>query len=173
MPAFASSPGVALAWRAGLFGAAAAAFWWAISLPPVYPYQSTAAAPPAEAAPAAADPAGSQGAGSDSYPDIAAHPLFYPSRKPWTPPPPPPPPKADETPAAPPLNGYTLVGVVISGDRRSALIKEPSGSKTLVLETGHTLDGWRLQDVMTDKVKFESGKQTFELAFPRPAERKG
>lgn len=167
------APGLAL--RLVAFLAAGAAFWSAISLPPVFTADGPADAArpaPAQAAPAGGTPDDLRGE-SDQASRIAAHPLFYPSRKPWTPPPPPEPPKGEEKPPAPPLSGYKLVGVVISGTSQSALIKEPSGEKTLVLQAGQTLDGWELKRVTKDKVHFESGGQAYELAFPRPAERNG
>ncbi len=55
------------------------------------------------------------------YPAVASHPLFHPTRLPWVPPLAPEP----EAPAAPvsPLLDYTLIGVVASGDQRTALLR--------------------------------------------------
>src|SRR6266850_340516 len=84
------------------------------------------------------------------YPAIAAHPLFYPSRVPWTPPPPPAPAPVVAAPST--LTAYNLVGVVVSGSMRSAMIKAGRADKTVTLSEGQALDGWTLKSITRERL---------------------
>lgn len=105
------------------------------------------------------------------YPAIAAHPLFYPSRKPWTPPPPPapapPPPAVAATPS--PLTNYFLVGVVVSDSMRSALVKAQT-NKILTLSEGQEIDGWTLKEITPERLFFTAGNATYEMTGRKPSE---
>jgi hypothetical protein len=103
-----------------------------------------------------------------SYAAIAEHPLFYPSRMPWVPPPPPQPEPVSTAPS--PLTNYALVGVIVSGHTRSALIKPPGANKTITLEEGQELDGWTLQQITRDRLHFAAGSASYEMAFRKPSE---
>jgi hypothetical protein len=102
------------------------------------------------------------------YPAIGAHPLFYPSRAPWTPPPPP---AAAPVVAAPStLTSYDLVGVVVSGSMRSAMIKAAQANKTVTLSEGQELEGWTLKSITRERLYFTSGEATYEMARRKPSE---
>jgi hypothetical protein len=110
-----------------------------------------------------------QAFGEAAYPAIGERPLFYPTRTRWTPPPPPPaPPPVVRAP--PPLTGYTLAGVVVSGDSRTALVKAQNGRTTTILTEGQQLDGWTLQKIDETKLLFNAGNSTYEMKLPKPSE---
>ena len=70
--------------------------------------------------------------------------------------------------AGPGLDGLVLTGVVVVGDFRQALFKQPNG-RDLVLRPGATLgNGWRVGSIEPTLVRFEQGVQTRELQLPRP-----
>jgi hypothetical protein len=129
----------------------------------------------AESAPAQGSPADAALSSSPSapasprtYAAIAEHPLFFPSRQPWTPPPAiepkPPPLKAGSSPLA----NYTLVGVAITNANRVALLKSSTTAKTITLTEGRELDGWTLREINRERLRFESGGATHEIRFPAP-----
>ncbi len=125
--------------------------------------------PPAAPAPAAADAAAAPAPGEPgAYADIAAHPLFFPSRTPWVPPPPPAPVVVSKAP--PPLTNYALVGVVVSGDSRTALIRPPGARKTIMLAEGQDLAGWTLQEITRTRLRFAAGAASYDMNFPKPSE---
>jgi len=103
-----------------------------------------------------------------SYAAIAEHPLFYPSRMPWVPPPPPRPEPVSTAPS--PLTNYALVGVIVSGHTRSALIRPPGANKTITLGEGQELDGWTLQQITRDRLYFAAGGVSYEMDFRKPSE---
>lgn len=112
----------------------------------------------------------------ESYAAIADRPLFQPSRRPAIPPkpaapagavaaaprplPPPPP------PAPPPvLPAITLLAVVISADKREAVLGL-AGNKAATLAEGESLEGWVLARVLPDRVVFRLADIATEIAFP-------
>lgn len=102
-----------------------------------------------------------------SYPAIAAYPLFYPTRAPWTPPPPKPPPPQAAAPST--LSGYSLVGVVESGDKRSALIRQQT-QPVVILSEGQEIDGWTLKKITPSRLYFSSAEASYEMTRPKPSE---
>ncbi|MEQ8344249.1 MAG: hypothetical protein RIB84_27260 [Sneathiellaceae bacterium] len=169
MRAIAGSPAFALGWRFGLALLGAAILWLVVTMPP--DDAATAmrapvpdAGPLPETATGATAPA--RGAG---YADIAAHPVFFPSRAPWTPPPAPEP-EPEEAPP-PSLASFEAVGVIVSGKERLALVK-PSGDETItILALGQEFEGWILQDITQEKLHFVAGKTEYDMIFPLHAER--
>jgi hypothetical protein len=107
-------------------------------------------------------------AAATSFPTIAAYPLFYPSRMPWVPPAPPPPAPVSTAPS--PLTNYALVGVVVSGDTRSALIRPPGATKIITLVEGQELGGWKLQEITRTQLRFAAGDASYEMKFLKPSE---
>lgn len=151
-----------LTWRSVLVLMAATAVageWIAPQRLAVYaPAQSVAIDVPRSSSPAAVPPAA-------TYPAIAEHPLFYPTRQPWTPP-------AVETKAPPtqtgpvPLANYVLVGVVITNANRAALVKSSTNAKTVTLTEGRELKGWTLREITRERLRFESGGAAWDMGFP-------
>jgi lipoprotein-anchoring transpeptidase ErfK/SrfK len=157
---------MALVWRLVLVMAAAYALFAVWTAPPMdlpAPARRPAAARPSQAAEAGGD------ANAAAYSAIAEHPLFYPSRKPWQPPPPPPPPPPASTAPAP-LTDYALVGVIVSGETRSALIRPPGGNKTITIRVGQELNGWTLKEITRDRLHFAAGDAGYDMNFSKPSE---
>lgn len=162
--AFVTAP---LSWRSAVVLAAGLAA--AAQL--VAPTEPTVSGPP-PIAPAAAPSLTNRPVvrGLPNYPDIAGHPLFYPTRQPWAPPavpvssgPPAPAPKE-----LPPLQNYQLSGVVISAERRIAVLKAKDGGKTVMIAEGQDLDGWKLRRITRDAAHFTAGGSVYDLKFPSP-----
>jgi hypothetical protein len=147
-----------IAWRSLLVLAAGAAVIAELAFPWEQPAEME---PPSLTGPAALRHPGPPPPAT--YPAIAAHPLFSASRAPWVPAPEPPP---EVAPAVlPPPNGYTLVGVVLSGGTRSAILKSTNATKTVTINEGEVLGGWALRSIDAAGLHFEASGQTFDLAF--------
>jgi hypothetical protein len=114
---------------------------------------------PVEGGPATAPSTG-------TYPAIAEHPLFYPTRHPWAPPPPPATAPAAAQTGPAPLANYILGGVVITNANRLALLKSSNTAKTIALTEGRELDGWTLREIGRERLRFEFGGATYEMRFP-------
>ena len=84
---------------------------------------------------------------------VQERPLFNPTRRPFVEQPaevkkPPP-------PQAPPKLNATLLGIVINGDRRMALLRDGNSQKRLMLHQGETLQGqWVLTDITPKQAMF-------------------
>jgi general secretion pathway protein N len=109
----------------------------------------------------------------ENYANIAARPIFRPTRRPpepvrAEPPPPPPTPVVVAPPPPPPspLPPMTLVGVVIDPAGRTALLQAPNQPTTLSVRAGESVEGWLLAEVRPDGVLFRRGAQEQELTFP-------
>jgi hypothetical protein len=154
-----------LAWRAVLALVAAitvAGAWIAPrELAQYAPALGTAINVPVEGGPTAAPSAG-------TYPAIAEHPLFYPTRRPWAAPPPPAVAPVTAQTGPTPLANYTLGGVVITDAIRVALLKSSNTAKTIALTEGRELDGWTLREIGREWLRFESGGATYDMSFPLP-----
>jgi len=96
---------------------------------------------------------------------IADRPLFSPSRRPAQPIGPPAAPVTQIQPAAPPALSVTLTGIIISPERRAAILRRADGTSKAVLE-GETVNGWLLKVVAPDQAQFSYGAATVELPFP-------
>ncbi len=167
-PAFIAQVVTPLAWRFAVVLAAAStlAVAWTISpmrSEPVVHASGAGTSILAEAAAGAVTPAAKL-----SYPAIAEHPLFYPSRSPWIAPPPPPPKPVSA--ATNSLTGYAVIGVITSGSARSALIRPPGAKKTITMAEGQELDGWKLQEITRAGLRFGAGDASYEMKFLKPSE---
>jgi hypothetical protein len=58
----------------------------------------------------------------------------------------------------------------VSGDTRSALIRQPGTNTTITLGEGQELQGWRLQEITRDRLRFSSGDARYDMNFPKPSE---
>jgi len=152
-----------LSWRAALvlMAALAVAGEWIAprELAQYTPALGTAINVPALGGPAAAPSPG-------TYPAIAGHPLFYPTRQPWAPPPPPAAATTTAQTGPTPLANYILSGVVITNANRVALLKSSNTAKTIALTEGRELDGWTLREISRERLRFESGSTTYDMSFP-------
>jgi type II secretory pathway component PulC len=98
---------------------------------------------------------------------IVKRPLFSETRRPSSPPEPAPTPipSKQEAPAVP--LAATLIGIVISPDTRTAVLRMGDGKNVTVAE-GESVDGWKLSQVMPEAVRFQHVATTIELSFPIP-----
>jgi len=101
------------------------------------------------------------------YPAITTYPLFYPTRTPWAPPPPAPPPPVVAAPST--LVPYSLVGVVVSGSARRALVRTQA-KKVVTLSEGQDLEGWTLKSITPERLYFTSGDASYEMTRRKPSE---
>lgn len=99
---------------------------------------------------------------------VLARPLFSPSRRP--------PAFAVENAAMPRLSG-----IVLSPAGRVAIFQRASGTRTIVVAPGGTIDGWTVKDIATDAIslarasesvtmqpKFEAGPAAVAATAPAP-----
>ena len=101
----------------------------------------------------------------EDYAGIIERPLFSPDRKPY---------EAEVVEAKPnrpvPVNtpltkreDYSLSAVIITDDKRMALIETKNGKKIHRLREGEELDGWTLTDVQPARVSLKKGSEVKEL----------
>jgi len=85
-----------------------------------------------------------------AYPETAARPLFIPTRRP-----------APEAPAEAkgsiPKGQYVLVGVIIVGENRTAMLKEKSTGRTVHVERGKELNGIKVAEISPETVTLSLG----------------
>lgn len=158
----------AFAWRFAIVLAAAAALFVAATVSPMKTTRggTTTNAVPSTSPDQTADVPALHS--PTSFAAIAERPLFYPSRMPWAPPAPPEPPPVSTAPS--PLTNYALVGVVVSGETRSALIRPPGATKAITLAEGQELGGWTLQEITRTRLRFAAGDASYDMTFPKPSE---
>ncbi len=99
-----------------------------------------------------------------AYPELAARPLFTPTRQP--------------APAAPPQSQaifkrdqYVLQGVTIAGETRIALLREKATGRIHRVEQGHELNGVRIAEVTPESVTLAVGtdQEVLPLQVLKPA----
>lgn len=141
--------------------------------PRAVPNQQSAQRPPQRQTQDMAAQAATTDGPKDGYSEIAARPLFHPTRRPM-----PPvavaqpaaaltPPVIAQPAAAPnPLRVYSLVGVAASGKTRVALIKK--ANDTVSITEGASLEGWIAAEISSSGVRFRSGDSEFLLELPKP-----
>ena len=68
------------------------------------------------------------------------------------------------------LGRYRLMGVVITPNRRSVVVKPARGGKTTELRVGSTIDGWVVDEIAPEFMKLKSGGlvETISLVPKRP-----
>jgi len=96
-----------------------------------------------------------------TFSSIVDRPLFTRGRRPA------PPSEAANAAAGP--NGqspFLLSGVMIAGSRRVALLQTRTSPKTLRVEEGETVEGWKVVTIRPQTVTLKSGANTDELELP-------
>ncbi len=162
-PRFGTRVGWPIVWRGGLVLAAAAAVIIELATPVRLPPMPRHEAAPPRAEPAA--PAPQSGPIIATYQAIAQHPLFSPTRTPYTPPKPAP---SAATAESSPLRNYLLLGTIIEGGTQVALLKAPGNGSPIRAVPGAVIAGWRLREITPDTARFENGSARFTLQFPHP-----
>jgi len=99
-----------------------------------------------------------------AYRIITDRPLFYADRQPVAA-------TTDEPtvaePEEPRARNYQLLGVVIDGESRSALLSFPGGATPELIAEGESIDGWRLTQIRDDTAILERGSSQQQLALVR------
>jgi len=108
------------------------------------------AAAPVLAAPAAAAPPAAV------YADMAARPVFLPSRRP------PPAPAGAGAPVAPPLD-FSLVGVVTGPGQTMALVQSPGQAQAVVVHVGSVVDGWTVTRISRSGIEVAAAGTSSDL----------
>jgi hypothetical protein len=88
---------------------------------------------------------------------------LLPPPAPHPPPPPPPPPPR---PLAPPL---TLLGTVVSQDKRVAIFFDQSARRNTRLQEGSEEEGWHLKSILPRSAVVEKDGSTVTIELPKPA----
>ena len=120
----------------------------------VRPPDTPTAAAPAESAIAPVADASFAPPAEESFAEISARPLFSASRKP---PPPPEPEKTADSLAPPPPPPLALVGVILAGAQKIAVIKESGTGQVRNAVTGDEITGWQLTDITADSITLKNG----------------
>ena len=96
------------------------------------------------------------------YPEVAARPLFTPTRRP--------------APAAAPPSTYTpgqfvLQGVIVAGGTRTAMLREKSTGKMHRVEAGRDVNGIRVAQIDAEAVTLTQGadREVLQLQVQRPS----
>lgn len=110
----------------------------------------------------------------ESFRVVIERPLFSPTRRPPLPAPPEPevtavveapaaePVLQPEPPAPPPIS-FALVGIVMSGDQRVALVQPIDGGKAVQLREGEEFGGWTAALIERERAVFRSAYSEEEL----------
>jgi hypothetical protein len=93
------------------------------------------------------------------FDEIAARPLFEPTRRPRVEAAPAP--RAAPPPAPPPA--LSLLAIVREGERRVALVAPQRGGEATALEVDDTLQGWRVEAIDPGRVTLQRGKRNVVL----------
>lgn len=150
---------------AGLCVALGGALWWPADPPPraVLIPVTKASAPPA----IPPEPSIAQVVKAD-FSIVADRPVLQPSRRPFVPAVAAAPPQPAPAPPPPPaIRAYTVVGVMMSGGRRLAWLKSPSGGSPARVAEGDVVQGWRVKHIESDRVTFEAGTAEQVLSLPK------
>ncbi|HXZ02418.1 MAG TPA: hypothetical protein VEI03_20655 [Stellaceae bacterium] len=90
-----------------------------------------------------------------SYGEVVERPLFSPARRR--------PPEAAGQDLLGRSNSFVLVGVIISGAGRVALVEHGHPGEMARLAEGQTVEGWTLQSILPDRVVLQHGATEYEL----------
>lgn len=107
------------------------------------------AALPAAAAPLPPAPAAAGLPPLGAFAEVLQRPLFAETRRP------PPPEAAQDTLGA--ADGFTLLGTIIAGNGKSALIRYGRPPKLARLGEGQAVEGWTVREILPDRVLLEHG----------------
>lgn len=97
---------------------------------------------------------------------ISERPLFVPSRRPYVAPPPVEPAAGPAQAAAEPLTAE-LVGVMLTGARRAALVQRKGSSSPERLSVGQSIDGWLVEQVEPRRAVLRRGAEERVLELRR------
>jgi hypothetical protein len=127
------------------------------------PAASQAAAHPAPPNAAGMELASFAPAPPARYDEVTARPLFLPDRRP----------QLQAEPAKPPLPppAFRIQGVVLSPERRSAIVEHGNPPKLDSVTEGATIEGWRVESIGRDRVSLRAGAASAEIPVGDPGQR--
>ncbi|HEY5047933.1 MAG TPA: hypothetical protein VII49_07950 [Rhizomicrobium sp.] len=91
------------------------------------------------------------------YPAVLANPIFVPDRKP----------DASAVPVSGGMNGFSVLGIAVAGNKATAVVRGPGGIQRL--KTGDAMNGWKLVTVELDQLTFERNKERRVLMIAKGA----
>jgi hypothetical protein len=101
----------------------------------------------------------------DAFTEVSTRTVFNPSRRLVAPKPvvmaPPPPPPA--TPRQPPFAAPTLLGVLVSDEKRIAVLRAAGATEALRLAEGEGAQGWTVKRIRADKVTLQVGASEHDV----------
>jgi general secretion pathway protein N len=100
-----------------------------------------------------------------AYPEVTARPLFVSTRRPA-------PEMAAAAPAPTMVRGqFTLQGVIVRGDQRTAMLRERSTGKVVRAEAGRELNGMKVAEIQVESVTLALGdeREVLPLAVQKAA----
>ncbi len=97
------------------------------------------------------------------FSETLKRPLFRESRRPA-------PPGTEKSAAAPTALPLRLIGVIITPDRRTALIRQSRSAEISELSVGQSVQGWSLERILPDRIVMRSGdiRETYRLEAEAP-----
>jgi general secretion pathway protein N len=99
-----------------------------------------------------------------AYPEIAARPLFAPTRRPAPP--------VVAAPQQPTIqrNQFVLMGVIMAGDTRIAMLREKSSGRLVRVERGAEINGMKVATIEREAVTLAAGaeNETVTLTVQKP-----
>jgi len=114
----------------------------------------TAAAPASAMPEAAPDPSEFRPPQQRQFNEISARPLFFPSRRPFTPPPEG---AAAAAPVAEPAAVLELIGVLLTDRERAALLQPAGQPGAQWVREQQTVAGWLVEEITPDRVRLREG----------------
>jgi hypothetical protein len=114
----------------------------------------TAAAPATAAAEAPAGPAKFQPPAERQFDEISDRPLFFPSRRPFLPPAAP---GSQAAPSDDPAAEIELIGVLLTGRERAALVQAAGQPAAHWVHEQQTVAGWLVEEIAADRVRIRDG----------------
>lgn len=147
-----------------LYGAAVAVGLLAAALPVAARFAGRADGPAAASALAAGPPVLPDQPVIDplAYKEIVDRPLFVRDRRPAVVA------TAEPQAAAPPPPALSLLGVMVLGDERVALLKRDTGGATLSVRKNDSVDGWAVDAIEAEAVVLRVGTARQTIGFPAP-----
>jgi type II secretory pathway component PulC len=106
-----------------------------------------------------------------TFSEIAARPVFIPSRRPLPPPipsnvPAVPPAPPQPPPAPPPPVNLTLVGIMIGAEGRYAVVRAGGSQIVTTLAEGQEIGGWTVFLILPDRIVLRVASVETEITFP-------
>jgi hypothetical protein len=97
---------------------------------------------------------------AQSFSAIDTRPLFNPARKPVQAPP-----DSAAVAVTPPPSDISLIGVIIDGDRKLAMLRTPSSPLEVGVSLGSQINGWQVIAILPDRIVLRSGTTDYPIGL--------